>query len=294
MKSIPFLFLLIIEIVSTPLSLSSQSFLDNQKVFIKKLYREKRYFNAISETRRLISYGGDNPEKRRYEYFILGNYYLGEQYKSVIFHLNNSSKDLNIDEKLLLSRSYIKAGLYNESYNVLKEQKYGKNRKNNYRILLARIEPLLFMRKNNSALDRVYEAERYIQTDAYVDLKKHLLKHCDINYRSPVLGGIFSAVVPGAGQVYSGKYLPGLISLLGVAVAGAGTWYYREKGNRGLTYSMGFFTLLFYTGNIYTGYNSAQGRNLNEEKKYLNKVNRKFFRRYTPFEQTDIGNIFHE
>ncbi len=294
MKYLSLFLLLVIEIVSTPLSLYSDSFSDHQKVFIKKLYREKRYFDAISETRRLVSYLGDFPEKRKYEYFILSNYYLGGQYKSVIFHFNHFSRDLNIAEKLLLSRSYLKAGLYTESSAVLKGQEYGNSPGENYRILLGRVEPLLYLHNNDSALDRINEAEKYIQADAYADLKKDVLKYHDMSYRSPVLGGVLSAVVPGSGQVYSGKYLSGLISLLGVAAAAAGTRYYHEKGKRGLACSMGFFTLLFYTGNIYTGYNSARGRNHDEETKYFNRVRRSFSRYDTPLEESDLEKIFHE
>jgi hypothetical protein len=294
MKYILLFLLLIIEVVSAPLSLYSDSFSDKQRVFIKKLYREKRYFDAISETRRLIYYLGDSPERQKYEYFILSNYYLGKQYKSVIFHLNNTSRDLNIAEKLLLSRSYLKAGLYSESSAVLKDQEYGHNRGENYRILLGRVEPLLYMHETDLALDHINKAEKFIQGEAYKDLKKHVLKYPEISYRSPVLGGILSAVVPGSGQVYSGKYLSGFISLLGVAAAAAGTWYYNEKGDRGLTYSMGFFTMLFYTGNIYAGYNSARGRNLDEEKRYFKGVDQRFFRHYTPLEQSDKEKIFHE
>jgi hypothetical protein len=177
---------------------------------------------------------------------------------------------------------------------VLKDQEYGNDLNVNYRILLGRIEPLLSINKKDLALDRINDAEKHIQADAYRDLKKHLLEYQGISYRYPVLGGILSAVIPGSGQVYSGKYFSGLISLLGVAAAAAGTWYYNEKGNREFTYSLGFFTLLFYTGNIYAGYNSARGRNLDEEKRYFNRIDRRFFRDYSPLDQSDIEKIFHE
>lgn len=294
MKYPPIVFLLVLEILLTPLSLYPESFPEKQKLFIRKLFGEKRYFETITETRRLISYLGEFPEKRSYEYFILGNYYLGGQYKSVIFNIKNFSPDLNISEKLLLSRSYLKTGLYHESYSVIKGQKYGNNREVNLSILRGKAEPLLLLGENDLLRKCINEADRSLQPDLYRDFKKDLLKYDKISYRSPVLGGILSAALPGAGQVYSGKYLPALISLLGVAAAAAGTRYFHEKGNREMTYTFGFFTLLFYTGNIYAGYNSAEGRNRSEEKMYYERLERKFFRYYSPLHESDLKKIFYE
>ncbi len=294
MKYLPIVFLLIIEILSTPLSLFPESFPEKQKLFIGKLFGEKRYFETITETRRLISFLGEFPEKRSYEYFILGNYFLGGQYKSVIFNINNFSRDLNASEKLLLSRSYLKTGLYHESYSVIKGQEYGGNREVNFTILRGKVEPLLLLGENDLLRKCINEADRSLQTDLYRDFKKDLLNFDKISYRSPALGGILSAALPGAGQVYSGKYLSALISLLGVAAAAAGTRYFYEKGNREMTYTFGFFSLLFYTGNIYSGYNSAQGRNLSEEKRYYERLDRKFFRNYSPLDQSDLKKIFYE
>jgi TM2 domain-containing membrane protein YozV len=70
-----------------------------------------------------------------------------------------------------------------------------------------------------------------------------------------------SAVIPGLGQCYSGYPVEGLISLLSVAATAAGGVYMKEKGNKSASYTLFFFSGLFYAGNIYGAYNSAESAN---------------------------------
>ncbi len=93
----------------------------------------------------------------------------------------------------------------------------------------------------------------------------------DLTWKSPVLSGSLSAVIPGAGKFYIGKWQDGLLALVSV---GTMAWQsYRGFDNNGVRSSYGwvFGTIgtVFYIGNI-AGSIKAANR--------FNKVNRERIR----------------
>ena len=66
------------------LSADMESFPARQKKFLRILYNEKRYFESITEARRL-QVEDKSPEL---EYFIYMNYFFAEQYRTVTARYN--------------------------------------------------------------------------------------------------------------------------------------------------------------------------------------------------------------
>ncbi len=81
-------------------------------------------------------------------------------------------------------------------------------------------------------------------------VKRHF-EFDDLPTKSPVVAGILSGVLPGAGQLYNGRPVDGLVGLLLVAASGLGTWYaYEELDSLPLAIVGGVITLGFYSGTI--------------------------------------------
>jgi hypothetical protein len=81
----------------------------------------------------------------------------------------------------------------------------------------------------------------------------------EIDLKSPALAGVLSGVIPGAGQMYNGRWLDGLMSLGFVGLFGAATWYAFAELE---SVPLGIFSAVlgagFYSGGIYNAVTDAQ------------------------------------
>ena len=87
--------------------------------------------------------------------------------------------------------------------------------------------------------------------------------------RSPAFGGLLSAMIPGLGQIYSGRVSDGIQSLLVVGVLGAGTAYYADQEKYKVAIPVGLLGLFFYAGNVYGGVQAAKTFNRQQEDNFL-------------------------
>ena len=71
--------------------------------------------------------------------------------------------------------------------------------------------------------------------------------------RSAVVAGVLSAIIPGAGKVYSGKLGQGLAAFLEIAALGGATaeYYFRSGPESAGFIIFGTLFSLFYVGNIW-------------------------------------------
>jgi tetratricopeptide (TPR) repeat protein len=79
----------------------------------------------------------------------------------------------------------------------------------------------------------------------------------ELPYRSPVMAGVLSALLPGSGQFYGGARKDGLLAFLvngALIAASVGAWNQEVYGVAGL---VSVVALTFYAGNIYGAINSA-------------------------------------
>jgi hypothetical protein len=76
--------------------------------------------------------------------------------------------------------------------------------------------------------------------------------------KSPVAAGVLSAVLPGAGQIYTRRYADGVVSFFvnGVFIAGTAEAFRRDVPVAGVI--LGLFELGWYTGNIFSAVNYAE------------------------------------
>lgn len=96
----------------------------------------------------------------------------------------------------------------------------------------------------------------------------------NIRRRSRLLSSILSAILPGAGQLYSGRAGDGAYSLLAVAGPGLAAWWFAaDPAHRDRTRVkvsvFGAVTALFYAANIYGANVAARDFGLAQERRYL-------------------------
>lgn len=290
MKKILFL-LLIIQSVNIPAS-DNKSLRENQVRFIKELYHAGRYFDSIAETERL-QYTENRPEL---EYFIFLNYFLANQYNTVIFNYSPdfSNDELQFTSLLLLSQSFFKEGMYMESYEILKNSEYNRiPEKYIFSMFLRRVEPLILAGENEIIDQEILKTEILLKdTYNFTQLRDELQQYKKVNLKSPGYAALMSALVPGLGQCYSGYPGEGLISILSVAASAAGGIYMKGKERKGFSYTLFFFSGIFYTGNIYGAYNSAESSNNETLRRRHESVVSKYGS-YNPTDYIDIESVFN-
>lgn len=75
----------------------------------------------------------------------------------------------------------------------------------------------------------------------------------DLPRKSPIMAGLFSAVIPGTGRMYCGEYGDGIYSLIITGITGWLAWDgFRENGIRSVSgWVFGSVCGIFYAGNVY-------------------------------------------
>jgi tetratricopeptide (TPR) repeat protein len=90
--------------------------------------------------------------------------------------------------------------------------------------------------------------------------------------KSPAVAGVMSAVVPGSGYMYAGRYGDGVVALIvnGVFIAGAVAAIHQE--NYAVAAIVGGIGLPFYIGNIYGSANAATKLNIAVRKGFREEI----------------------
>jgi putative component of membrane protein insertase Oxa1/YidC/SpoIIIJ protein YidD/TM2 domain-containing membrane protein YozV len=102
-----------------------------------------------------------------------------------------------------------------------------------------------------------------------------------IRRRSRLASTLLSAILPGAGQLYSGRAGDGAYSFLTVAGTGLATWWYaadlRHRDRTRVKVSIfGVITALFYAGSVYGANTAARDYNQLQERRYVQRADSLF------------------
>lgn len=101
-------------------------------------------------------------------------------------------------------------------------------------------------------------------------------KSREINYKSPGLGALFSAIIPGTGKLYAGAWQDAIVGFLMTSTSGF--LAYRAYDKYGIenpyTWFLGAMAIGYYSGNVYGGYNTVRKYNLSQEEDIVNETKR--------------------
>ena len=268
----------------------AETFLENQKNFTLDLYKRGRYFDSIAEARRLQLFY----KHEALDYFIHSAYFMKGDYSTVVNHYQyrDESAELKLPASILVSRAYFEMGQMGRSAGVIENFQYKDGGAIRFDLFNARIDPFLYMDDFKSIKREINIADHFLADDYnFIALRKELLRRESITTKSPGGSAVMSALVPGAGQVYSGYYSAGFLSFISVAAFLGGGIHYKKQGRDSRGGALLFFSGLFYAGNIYGAYNAASLANevmLSEYRRSVNSVRAS----YDPGRLYDIEKVF--
>lgn len=99
------------------------------------------------------------------------------------------------------------------------------------------------------------------------------IKNADtLPHRSPTVAGVFSALVPGSGQVYTGRTTEGLYTFVGMVVLGSASFYYADQERYEVAIPVGVLSLFFYGNGIYQSIQSARVFNVRHKVQFRNRL----------------------
>jgi tetratricopeptide (TPR) repeat protein len=235
--------------------------------FARYLFDGKEYYRAIGEFDRLL-YFFPRTKLASEALFLTGlSYYRAGQFAESCraFGALATNREFAFRAHVLSADALFRRGLYEESragYSLLQEGFPGHEPD-----LLLSMSWADLMRKDFTASVALYDAilEKYPSFDRKGDveyLKNSVLNLKKFRKLSPALAASLSAVLPGAGQVYTRRPGDGLVAFGAVAFLGVGSYFlwkdYKHKEVAVLaTLAAGFF----YGGNIYSAWSSAKKYN---------------------------------
>lgn len=262
--------------------------------FADKLLQEGDYYRAITEYKRFISYYPQAPEIPDAVIGIANAYYKAEKYDDAIESykdfLAKYPENKNIEEAVLnLADSFIKTKRTDSAiilFDEIEEKMPDSSLAEKLKILLGK-----YMLKEGRfddaemELGKVKEKSRE-KREAEV-LLGSLKQMKELELKSPLLAGLMSSVLPGAGQVYAGRKKDAVFSFL---LNGLFTWGAVESFNRNI-YAAGailsFFEFGWYTGNIYNAVSDTHKYNRKIQNDFLNDNLSMKMRGIIPFQNKD-------
>ncbi len=245
---------------------AENSFTSRQHQFIRRLFMEKRYFDCIGETCRMLSYekSSGSPNAAFYASLIGASYYCGGQYKSTITAIQKSAPSdgpMRNYDTILLAGAYRQLGMFREAQSRLDLIAYdGQPESTQKNLLFRKIDIHIALHDYEGALLGMREFKKYSSADISV-LEEEVAKYRGLGLKSPSCAVALSAVMPGAGQIYAGRISDGIITFLAIAGAGISGYYLDRNGQRPAALTVGFFGLLMYGGNLYGAANAARDHN---------------------------------
>jgi hypothetical protein len=250
------------------------------RLLADEFFAEGDYFRAITEYRREIFQCADPGRQRRFWLRIGDSYLRAKRQNEAMRVFDRLSRDPAADTVRAIARyrlavSHIEGGVYREALRELARCR-------------ADAECLRLVGSDRLALAEAvasFEAREWTASErTLVDFE---LRFPASNLRrvvgplreqarvarkarrvSPVLAGLLSAVIPGLGQLYEGRYRDGVQAFILVGALGggaAGLFYYEAHSSRSNYALPGLLAAaagVFYLTNVYGAANGARMTNL--------------------------------
>ena len=249
---------------------------ENILKFADHLYQEKDYLRAAGEYQRYLFHSSQDADSVQYR---LGMCYrrAGDTERAIAsFHKLTHSR-LKFAASYQIAYSHFLSGRYKSSIQSLNEA-VGRTENSDERGKLQILSAFNYLHQK-----RWSDAEHILGTLKFRDeklsqtvlaLRASAQEGMYVPRRSPVLAGLLSTVVPGAGKLYCGQYGDGIYSLFLAGVTGLLAWDgFRENGIhsiRGWIFGSAFG--IFYSGNIYGSTIAARVYNYQSETNLLERL----------------------
>ncbi|MHB9096632.1 MAG: tetratricopeptide repeat protein [Syntrophales bacterium] len=236
--------------------------------FGSDLFIAGEYYRAITEARRYLSLFPERPRAEEMAKLIGDAYLLSHEWADAITAYDQfllqfpGSPRANV-VTFTKAIALLKQGAAAEAERLFQLilSSSGREKKSE----AARWEILLLIRQN-----RFDEAERLLKDRMVrpeIELEAGLIEELlaekrDVHYKSPGTAGLLSAILPGSGQFYNGRYQDGTYSFLLNALFLLGAWKAIDSDNYALGGVLTLFEIGWYAGGVYGAVGGAHKVNL--------------------------------
>lgn len=226
--------------------------------FAHHLYAQHEYYRAIGEYERWLYFNPSDPKGPQVHYFIARAYQEGDRHQEAIPHFERAlsygpSAKLHLSESLLLTHN-------------------------------KRAEALLNELKHDPHPD-IRQASNWLLAEYYVEGDRPLLALSALPASSslmiptqnlnPWIAGGLSALVPGLGQAYIGRWGDAAFNALTILALGYAS-YGSLHSNPPLGWTMAGITGLLHAGNIYGAAQAAKATNLTRKQTTIETIDREW------------------
>jgi tetratricopeptide (TPR) repeat protein len=246
--------------------------------FADHLKEEGDYYRAITEYKRFIFYYPEHPEVPLSKYKIGLCYMEGERWEEARGHFATLKHDIST---ALAFKAWLKeaechyreknyAAAIIESRSLLDEVEDKDIKDDTYKILGWSHMELENWQAASAAFGSISHRE------AASLMAKEILAGEDLPEKSPTLAGILSGVLPGAGQLYCGRYGDAITAfLLNAAFIGGAISSFHSECNWAGGILL-FFESGWYLGNIYSAITSAHKYNQRQKREFIQQLKEGF------------------
>lgn len=235
------------------------SILTEQYIYCKQLHAEEKYFDAVTEAKRLIFFDSLKEYSFRANSLIADCYKQGGKFREALIFLGIASKYVsNEEEKITNKIESIRIHILNRSTSIA----------------LRQAEELKLAYTEREAESHYWKGWIYMFADrwgdaanmfALIDTCEYLKKFCeDIDNKkySVTFAKAISYFLPGSGQVYSGEYINGILSLgWNIASGYLSVEAFKEERVFDGAAILSLLWLRFYSGNISNAEKFAKEKN---------------------------------
>jgi tetratricopeptide (TPR) repeat protein len=236
--------------------------------FTNDLFIAGEYYRAITEARRYLSLFPGRPQAEEMAKMIGDAYLLSHEWADAIiacdqFLVQFPGSPRTNAVTFTKAIALLKQGTTAEAERLFQLILSSSNREKKSEA--ARWEILLLIRQN-----RFDEAERLlrdrmvrpeIEPEAGV-MREILAEKREAGFKSPGTAGLLSAILPGSGQFYNGRYQDGTYSFLLNALFLLGAWKAFDSDNNALGGILALLEIGWYAGGIYGAVGGAHKVNL--------------------------------
>ncbi len=249
-----YLYVLVILVLSFPVFSQNLYDYEHSQKYSQYLFDSKQYSLASEELERVLFYNRENDSVK---FQLIRAYLLGNEFEKVTIRMDSLFPD-----PLAMPRIY--ALQYSKALISMNSFDYARSFVGGSRQLTA--NDRLYLNLNMELLDYKWAAAQQSfneakATNLALDYRYELLfnRINTTKYKSPGLAIALSAVVPGAGKVYTRNWKDGLFSMIFVG----GSTFQAVRGYKKYGGKSGFFiaytsvAATFYLGNLYGSFKAA-------------------------------------
>ncbi|MFZ2324756.1 MAG: hypothetical protein WAV89_13795 [Ignavibacteriaceae bacterium] len=274
MISVNKIFLISLLIISV--KVFAQNSIQEQYDYANSLFEQEKYFDAITEFKRLFFFD----KQKQFEF--LSNYYIGLSYKNggkfdeaLRYFTLAEIKSKNEDE-------YFRAKIFQVRVNILRRTTIQANRildqLQNDRAFASKDQEIKYWRGWAYIFSDEWDKASQILSENNLDTTlAAICQNADDNMYSVNFAKYSSYIIPGFGQFYTGEYISGAISLGWNVLFGYLTInsFVEDRVFDGLVIG-NFLWLRFYTGNLQNAEKLAKQKNLSISNKALDFLQHNF------------------